>query len=69
MQQTLQTNLRLGCKVRDTNTLTYYENGSFMDKKSFITLGHLARKFVQPRQFFKVNFKFEADYENFCQLV
>ena len=40
-----------------------------MDKNSFITLGHLARKFVQPRQFFKVNFKFEADFQNFFQLV
>jgi len=29
----------------------------------------LARKFEQPRQFFKVNFKFVSDYLNFFQLV
>jgi hypothetical protein len=27
-------------KLKDTNTLTYYENWSFMDKKSFKTLDH-----------------------------
>jgi hypothetical protein len=32
MQKNLHTNMRLGCKVRDTNTLDYNENWYFMDK-------------------------------------